>query len=255
MKCKITFLGTSASLGVPVIGCECETCSSKLQKNKRLRSALLLQTSNRNFLVDVGPDFRSQALSHRITRLDGVFLTHTHFDHVAGLDDLRVFAFFQKKPLPLLVSDETRKDLVARFPYLFIPENQKFSFNVLKKDRGKDNFEGLDFSYLSYSQADMKVTGLRFNDFAFITDIKNYEETLFEDLEGVRVLVISALDWKPTRAHLGVHEALKIGEKLKVDKLYLSHIGHELEYEKTNKDLPKFAEVAYDGLSIEIDLG
>ncbi len=255
MKCKITFLGTSASLGVPVVGCKCDTCSSKLKQNKRLRSSLFLETENQKFLIDAGPDFRSQALSYQISNLNGVFLTHTHFDHVAGLDDLRVFAFFQKKPLPLLVSRETKKDLTDRFPYLFIPENQKFSFKILKEERGQETFEGLNFSYLSYGQANMKVTGLRFNEFAFITDIKEYENTLFEDLQGVKTLVISALNWEPTRAHLGIKEVLEIGEKLKVERLYLSHIGHELEYEKTNNALPNFAKVAYDGLSIEVKIG
>ena len=135
MRGRFTFFGTGASMGIPVIGCECSVCLSDSPLNKRMRSAALLQVVDTNILVDVGPDFRSQALGHRLTHLDALILTHTHYDHVAGLDDLRIFAFKNKKPLPVLVSKETMEDLRKTHCYLVEGNTSpKFAFHILEKD-------------------------------------------------------------------------------------------------------------------------
>lgn len=257
MKAQFIILGSSASLGVPVIGCSCSVCLSKDINNKRLRSSSLLTIGSKRFLIDAGPDFRQQALAYNVTDLSGVILTHTHFDHIAGLDDLRAFSFLKKKPLPLLLSEESLKDLENRYFYLFKKDGyggQRFETQVLKEDKGKASFEGLEINYFSYFQVGMKVTGYRFKDFAYVTDIKDYDDSLFEALKGVKILVLSALDWNPTRAHIGVHEALRLAKTIGAQKVYLTHLGHELEYKKTNEALPEFLQLAYDGLIIDFEI-
>ncbi len=257
MEAQLVFLGSSASLGVPVLGCTCHVCESCDTKNKRLRPSALLLVDGKKYLIDAGPDLRAQALNYKLTDLDGVLLTHTHFDHIAGLDDLRVFSFLRKKPLPLLLSKSSYEDLHKRYFYLFKSDifgGQRFAPQILEKSNGSCSFEGLNLSYFSYIQVGMRVTGFRFKNFAFVTDIKEYEDTIFDELKGVEILILSALDWEPTRAHIGVNQAIEIATRVGAKKAYLTHIGHELEYKKTNEALPEFFQLAYDGLKIDFEI-
>lgn len=252
MKIRLTFLGTSGAVGIPVIGCKCSVCLSQDPYNRRTRPGALLQINEKKILIDVGPDFYHQAHRHQIFDLDGAILTHAHFDHVAGLDDLRVFSFLTKKPLPLLASESTAKDLMRSFGYLFDKEHKpKFSLQVLDNKKHKSSFLDIDLNYFFYSQSGMQVTGYRFGSLAYVTDIKEYDASLYKQLEGVKTLVMSTLEWNPTRAHLGIHEVVEIASQLQVEKLYMTHIGHELEHYITQKKLPSFAFLAYDGLSID----
>jgi phosphoribosyl 1,2-cyclic phosphate phosphodiesterase len=250
MEGRFTFLGTGAATGVPVIGCQCAICLSESPLNKRKRSCSLFETHNKKFLIDVGPDFRSQALKHHITELDGLILTHTHYDHVAGIDDLRIFAFKKKIPLPVLLSKDTMTDLQRRYFYLVEEKSPKLKFQILEENAFEVDFLGLKLQYFFHDQVGMQVTGYRFGDLAFITDIKHYPQSMFDRLKGCNTLILSAVDWKQTRAHIGIEEAIEIGEKVKAQKVFLTHIGHELDHESTNEKLPKFMQLAYDGLSI-----
>lgn len=257
VKAKAVFLGTSGSLGIPVIGCSCTVCISQDIKDKRLRPSCLIEYNKKKYLIDAGPDIRLQALKHHVTSLDGVLITHTHFDHVAGLDDLRVYSFQNKKPLPLLASKESLSELKKILPYLFSEdsqENSKFLPTSLGEDFGSCLFEGLPVNYFSYYQSEMKVLGYRFKNFAYVTDIKNYSERIFTELQGLEVLVLSALDWVDTRAHIGLNTVLEICKKIQPKKVYLIHIGHKLGYKITNEKLPEFIRLAYDGLSIDFEV-
>ena len=254
MEGRFTFFGSGASMGIPVIGCSCAVCFSNSPLNKRMRSCSLLQVQDKNFLVDIGPDFRFQALQHHITKVDGLILTHTHYDHIAGVDDLRVFAFKPNPPVPVLLSRETMEDLKKRYFYLIEEKAPKLSFQVLTKDMGDIDFLGLKVSYFFYDQSGMQVTGYRFGDLAFLTDIKNYPVSMFEVLEGCDTFILSAMGWEKTRAHISIEEAIEIAEKVKAKRVFLTHIGHELDHEKTNEKLPKFMQLAYDGLSITCQL-
>lgn len=254
---KIKFLGTGASVGVPVVGCSCDICQSSDPRDKRLRAAALISYQGKNYLIDAGPDIREQLLKNGVTTLEAVFLTHTHFDHVAGLDDLRVFSFREGRPLPIIASKESFASLEQRYPYLFSQKplnKQKFQPISLEKEQGYHEHQDLSFHYFSYRQVGMKVTGFRFGKFAFVTDIKEYDESLFQSLESVETLVLSVLDEKETRAHIGMEEALSIAETLGVNKLYLTHLCHTISHKKLQSTLPNFCQLAYDGLEIDINL-
>src|SRR3990167_3054368 len=198
-KGTFLFLGTGGSAGIPMIGCPCAVCTSSDPHNQRLRPSGLLKIAGKSFLIDVGPDFRSQALKYRIHHLDGLFLTHTHYDHIAGIDELRIFYLRSKKPLPCLLSLESLTDLKRRYDYLFQPLEAATSLSaqldthVLEADSGSTDFAGIQIGYCSFFQGKMKVTGLRVGNFAYISDIRNYDESVFAQLQGVELLVLSAL--------------------------------------------------------------
>ncbi|MBI3212052.1 MAG: MBL fold metallo-hydrolase, partial [Simkania negevensis] len=238
MKAKILFLGTGSSTGVPMIGCDCSVCSSSSPFNKRLRPSALLKVENKTFLIDASPDLRLQALTYKINSLDGVLFTHTHYDHIAGLDELRIFHFKQKKPIPCLLSEESLRELKIRYHY-FLPVYQrdeahanKLDFFLLPGDQGKVIFQRLEISFFSYLQTGMKVNGYRFKDFAYVTDLYDYQEDLFEVLRGIETLVISGLRWNCSTAHLGIPDVLEIAKKVGAKKTYLMHISHEVDHEE-----------------------
>lgn len=259
VKKSLTFLGTGGSVGVPLLGCNCHVCVSRSPFNQRLRTSALLEIGSRRFLIDVGPDFRQQALRENLTTFDGLLLTHAHYDHTAGLDDLRPIHFNRHAPLPILLSPETEKDITNRFHYLFYKEQAKESFSnkfelvYLPSTSGEIFFEGVLIRYISYEQGGMVVNGYRIGDFAYLTDIKHYSEDIFSHLEGVKTLVISALRMTPSYLHLCVDEAIDFVHRLKSPKAWLTHLSHELDYEQTNAYLPPYIRLAYDGLKIDFE--
>lgn len=243
-------------MGVPVIGCECDVCRSTDPRNQRMRPGALMTCGEKSFLIDTAPEFRLQALKYGIKRLDGVLFTHSHYDHIAGIDDLRIFSFKQQKPLPALLSRECYNDIDRAYPYLTHPEtdlftkNQKFDFQILDSDHGNVAFQGLSLRYVSYIQGKAKVNGYRFKDFAYISDIKEYEESIFDYLLDLDTLVVSALRWESTPVHFNISEALAFVEKVKPKRAYLTHIAHNLDFEETESKLPPNVRLAYDGLEI-----
>ena len=244
-------------MGVPVIGCSCPVCQSKDPKNKRLRPSALITVDNKKILIDCGPDFRSQALRAHITTLDGIIFTHAHQDHTGGIDDLRIFHMRTKLALPCLLSSESLRDIQQRFSYIFSEHDHgydkllpKFQFQFFELDSGKIDFIGLPIHYFTYSQAGMRVTGLRFGNLAYVTDIRNYSESIFEDLKGVEILIVSALRQMPSPIHFNIDEAVEFSRKVGAHHTWLNHLAHEIDYAKTNEYLPENIRVAYDGLEI-----
>ncbi len=243
-------------MGVPAIACHCDVCRSNLPQNKRLRSAGLLRANGKVLLLDAGPDFREQALKHRIDHLDGVLITHPHFDHVGGIDDLRAYYFIQKKSLPCLLSQETLEDLKLRCHYMMRPLqpgksiSAQIDFEILEGDFGVKEFQGIPVQYMSYFQTGTKVTGFRIGDFAYVSDIREYTHALVESLRGVKLLVLSALRHVPTLMHFSLDEAVAFARLVEAEKTYLTHIAHDLEHEKTNSMLPSDVRLSYDGLEI-----
>lgn len=253
---KFLFLGTGGSTGVPLVGCTCSVCTSTSHFNKRLRPAGLFQMQRKNFLLDVGPDFRQQALAYKIKRIDGLLLTHTHFDHIAGIDDLRAFYFMQESPIPCLLSKETLQEIKTRSPYLIKPLKKNTSisvrldFQLLEKDFGEVHFEGIDWRYVSYLQAGMKVTGYIIGNFAYISDIRTFDEKIFSHLRGIDILVLSALRKSKSEMHFNLDEALAFARKVGAKKTYLTHVAHDLDHAKINRKLPQDVRLGYDGLEI-----
>ncbi len=254
---KLLFLGTGGSMGIPVIGCRCAVCRSESSKDKRLRPSALLQVGDKNIVIDTGPDYRSQALRYNIDHLEGVIFTHAHFDHTAGIDDLRVYYMHKKVPIPCLLSKETADDLVMRYDYIFKKKASKdkliarIDLQILDSDRGTVSFLDLKVDYFTFIQAGMKVNGFRFGNLGFVSDICEYPETVFEDLQGIEVLVVSALRFDSSRLHFSIDDAVAFSKKLGVKKAWLTHVAHEIDHEQANAYLPSNIQIAYDGLAID----
>ncbi len=255
----LQFLGTGGSMGIPVIGCSCAVCHSEMPHNKRLRPSALVTLGDQRLLIEAGPDLREQALRYGLRTIDGVILTHAHNDHVAGLDELRLFYLYKGAPIPLLLSNDTYDDVAKRFGYIFGQDKRVeglvacFDIHQLPAERGKVDFVGMTIGYTSYEQAGMRVDGFRFGDMAYISDIRRYPETIFEDLAGVTTLVLTALRYTPSHLHFTVDEAVAFAEKVGARHTWLTHIAHDLDHEKTNAYLPPHVRLAYDGLEITFD--
>lgn len=237
-------------MGIPVAGCPCPVCQSGHPSNQRLRPAALIRDGEgRTFVIDMGPDFRFQALKYQINHIDGVLITHTHYDHIAGFDEIRPYYFRQQKPIPVLLSRESYLDCKIRYYYL--PESCT-KYTVLDEAQGVIDFEGLPLTYLSYRQGMMQVLGFRIGTFAYITDIQEHSDEVIKALKGVDTLVVSALRWSKSPVHFTIDEAVSFSEKVGAKKTYFTHIAHELDHESTNRELPKNIQLAYDGLELII---
>lgn len=258
-KDRLLFLGTGASMGVPVVGCSCHVCKSTSPNNKRLRPSVLLHIAGKRFLIDCGPDFREQALRIGLESIDGILLTHAHNDHTAGLDDLRSFYLREKKKIPLLLSIKSLEDVQRRFHYLFDPLNKEtspgigahFAVQLLEGNEGETVFQGVSIRYFSYEQMGMQVNGFRIGNLAYVSDIRQYPQTIFESLQGVDTLVLSALRFTPSLMHFSVDEAIDFTSCVAPKRTFLMHISHELDHDSTNVYLPDGIKLAYDGLELE----
>lgn len=256
-KGTFLFLGTGASTGIPMIGCSCPVCTSKDPYNQRLRPSGLLTLNNKKLLIDTGPDLRTQALRYGINHLDGVLLTHTHYDHIAGLDELRTFYLHNRTPVPVLISQTSMENVKKRYDYLFVEKKPgqsltaQLDFHIFEHERGSVTFLGIPITYLTYGQGGMRVNGYRIGNFAYVSDIRDFPESVFEDLEGVKCLVLSALRDRASAMHLTFEEATLFAEKVNVDKTWLTHIAHEADHNESNAQLPDNIALAYDGLSVE----
>ena len=254
---KFLFLGTSASAGIPVIGCKCAVCLSPSPYNQRLRPSGLIRIANKQFLIDVGPDFRQQALKYHIDHLDGLILTHTHYDHIAGVDELRIFYLRSKQSLPCLLSQESFDELRLRYRYLFQPIGEvptlsaQLVFHILEEDVGSTTFLDVPLSYMSYFQGGMKVNGFRFGPFAYVSDIREYDDSVFLALKGVQILVLSALHEAASPLHLSLDEAVSFARKVGAKQTFLTHVSHAIDHERINCLLPHEVQVGYDGLELE----
>lgn len=259
MKKKLLFLGTGASAGVPAIACKCSVCTSASPFNKRLRSSVLLQYGKENILIDAGPDFRQQALKYNIGHLTACIITHIHYDHIGGLDDLRVFYFIEKKPVHCMLSKSSFDEIKLRYFYQFMEHNNhnskavKFEYLILPHDRGEIDFHNLHIKYMTYYQGDIPVLGLKIGSLAYITDIRHYPDTIFEDLKGVETLIVSGLRRTSSPVHFNLDEALEFAKQVQCKRVYFNHIDHELDHESVNQSLPEWAKLSFDGQIIEFE--
>lgn len=253
------FLGTGGSMGIPVIGCHCAVCESDSPCNQRLRPSAVITIGEKRFLIDCGPDFREQALKHHIDNIDGIILTHAHHDHIAGIDELRVYFMRKKAPIPCLLSDITAEELLTRYRYIF--DDMTFSkltprlgLQKITEDFGQTVFEEIPIGFVSYEQAGMKVTGYRFGNLAYISDIKNFSESIFTHLQGVETLILSALRFTPSPFHITIDEAIAFATRVRAKHTWITHISHDLDHEATNSYLPSNVRMAYDGLELNFTI-
>ena len=251
---RITFLGTGTSQGVPVIGCKCEVCKSENKKDKRLRSSVLIEEDNKNIVIDTGPDLRQQSLKNNLCKIDFVLYTHAHRDHVSGIDELRSFNFIQKEEIHGFGNRELVNQLKKDYSYIF--QNQKYpglpKVNLKIVDE-KFNLEGIDIIPIQALHYKLKILGYRIKDFTYLTDVKTIQEKELKKINGSKILVINCLQINEHISHLNLDEALELVNKLNVEKVYFTHISHNLGlYDKIQSILPKNVNLAYDNLKIEL---
>lgn len=252
---EITFLGTGTSQGIPVIGSNHPVCLSKNPKDKRLRVSVLVEWENCNILIDCGPDFRAQMLANNVTHLDGIFYTHEHNDHTAGLDDIRPF-FFRQGDIPIYAHKRVLASLQKRFEYIFASENKYPGAPGVIEHEVENrpfDFHGLEVIPIDFRHNRLQVFGYRMKDFAYLTDLKTIEEEEIEKLMGVKVLVVNALRIEPHHSHFNLEEALEFIERVKPERAYLTHISHVMGFhDEVEQQLPENVFLAYDNLKITV---
>ena len=245
----ITFLGTGTSSGVPMIACDCEVCSSPDKKDKRLRSSILVQSYTTTLVVDTTPDFRYQMLRAGVKKLDGVIYTHSHKDHIAGLDDIRAFNYFNKQPVNVYANAITQMALKNEFHYVFAEHKYPGIPDIILNDIDSEIFMVGDIPVqpIKVWHLHMPVLGFRFGQFTYITDANRIEEAEKEKIKGSEILVLNALRKKKHISHFNLEEALALGDELKIPQVYFTHISHQLgRHEVVNESLPAGRLTAYD---------
>jgi phosphoribosyl 1,2-cyclic phosphate phosphodiesterase len=252
---KITFLGTGTSQGIPIIGSTHPVCLSKDSKDKRLRVSVLVEWDSYTYVIDCGPDFRYQMLRANCNKIDGVLFTHEHSDHVLGLDDIRPF-YFRQGDISIYGHKRVLKALKKRFDYIFATKNKYPGAPTLITNRIKNKpfkLQNLEVLPVNGLHNGLQVFGFKFNDFAYLTDMKTVSDREVEKIKKVKVLVVNALRITPHESHFNLEEALEFITRVSPEKAYITHISHLLGFHKeVQKELPKNVYLAYDGLELKI---
>lgn len=253
---RVTFLGTGTSQGVPVIGCTCAVCQSKDVRDNRLRSALLIEYGSTVLVVDTGPDFRYQMLRAQVKKLDAILITHSHKDHIAGLDDVRAFNFMQQRAIRIYSSVASQDALKREFHYAFAdfkyPGIPQLELIELTPGTGFE-IAGQSIMPIEVMHHKMSVLGFRIGDFAYITDAKTVSVASRKLLEGVQTLVINALQEEPHISHFTKSEAIEFAQEINAQKTYFTHISHKLgKHEAVQASLPAGIFLAYDQLVLDL---
>lgn len=253
---KVLFLGTGTSTGVPTLCCTCEVCRSSDPRNHRLRASVMVENGDHRYLVDTSTDLRQQCLKYGITRIDGVLYTHHHADHVHGIDELRCFNFFNKVDTPCYGNAETLETIQKNFSYIFNgrkPEGGGIPRLVLHTVDGIPlHLGGMRVTPVEVDHGSMTILGYRFNDVAYVTDASGIPEPSRRKLEGLELLILNALGFKPHPTHFCLSQSLDMIERLKPRRAILTHINHSFDHETVSRDLPGNVSLAYDGLTLEI---
>lgn len=252
----ITFLGTGTSQGIPVIGSKHPVCLSKNPKDKRLRVSVLVSWKNFNYVIDCGPDFRQQMLTNPIDHLDGIFFTHEHADHTAGIDDIRPF-FFRQGDIPIYAHERVISSLQKRFDYIFADEDRYPGAPAVQVSEVRKDvpivLKGLEVIPIEAYHNRLQVFGYRFKDFVYLTDVKRLDEQEISKIRGAKILVVNALREEPHHSHFNLEEALAFAKEVGAEKTYFTHISHMLGFhEEVEKKLPKNVHLAYDNLKLKI---
>ena len=250
-------LGTGTSHGVPMIGCECSTCRSTDPRDKRSRASILIQTSGGSaVLVDTTPDLRMQALMHGVKRVDAIVYTHSHADHVMGLDEVRRFNVLQKSAIPCYGDERTLGDLRRIYSYIFSADTPRGGVPqvVLASIAGEFCVGEATITPVPLQHGSRQIFGYRIGSFAYLTDCSAIPDASWPLLKGVRTVVLDALRERPHPTHMSLDEALAAVVRLEPERAWFTHMCHDLPHAATCARLPAGVELAYDGLTFEIDL-
>jgi len=252
---KFTFLGTGTSAGVPVLGCQCEVCRSTDPRDFRYRSAGLLETESTRVLIDSGPDIRMQLMRQPFKKIDGVLLTHIHYDHVAGIDDLRGFCVFGD--LNIYADKLTADALRVTMPYCFTenlyPGVPLLNLHPIQAGQ-RGRIGDIEWQAVEVMHDKLPILAYRFGDFAYITDMKTISDESRELLQGVKTLVVNALRFeREHHSHMLVPDAIEFARSIGAERTYLTHLTHKIGlHDEANSRLPEDVRFAYDGLMLEV---
>ncbi len=260
MQAELIVLGSGTSMGVPTLGCACAVCRSEDPRDNRTRPSIGVQFAGegapRCVIVDTGPDFRQQVLRERITRIDAVLYTHSHADHILGLDDLRPLSFGNQEKLPLYADEETQRVLGSVFEYTF-SESSKYPHKArvtLQPLRDRTHLFGVDFVTVPLLHGTLPTAGFRFGNAAYLTDMSDIPEASFALLEGLDVLILDALRRTPHPSHSNLESSIRFVEKIQPRRAWFTHLSHDLGHEEVERELPSHIRLAYDGLRLPIQL-
>ncbi len=253
---KVTFLGTGTSQGVPVIACDCRVCRSKDPKDDRTRTSVLIQVDNQQMVIDTGPDFRQQMLREEVQHLDAVLYTHSHKDHIGGLDDIRPFNYINRQVMPLYATEDVQAIIKKDFHYAFkedkypgVPQLTLQTIDNTPFKVGKTLITPIQVYHYR-----MPVLGFRINDFTYITDANYISEEEKEKIRGSKVLVLNALRREKHISHFNLEEALELFEEFDPEEGYITHISHFMgRHEEVGQELPDNIFLAYDGLQLDME--
>jgi len=257
MKATLTVLGSGTSMGVPTIGCDCPVCHSSDPRDRRTRPSVLVDYNGHAVLIDTTPDFREQAIRENIRHLDAVLYTHTHADHLLGIDDLRPLSFLHKpNRLPLYAHPEAAEFIRNMFKYIFVADYKFGGLPLveLKPIEGPLELFGATFTPITLIHGEAEIYGFRFGSAAYLTDHSDIPERSLEQLEGLDVLFLDALRYKPHPTHSTVEHSLQTVERLKPRRAFFTHICHDLPHETTNASLPGNVQLCYDGMKLEFEI-
>jgi phosphoribosyl 1,2-cyclic phosphate phosphodiesterase len=253
---RITVLGSGTSVGIPMIGCRCEVCTSADPRDQRLRPSILVSYEDRHILIDTPPDFRTQALRANIPHVDAILFTHSHADHIMGLDDVRPFNFHHKKRIPIYAAEPTMAAIRRSFPYIFDEGVKESSTPQLEPhliESGPIDLFGMEFLPVPILHGRQMILGFRFGAAAYLTDHSAIPEASLELLNGLDVLFLDALRYRPHPTHSTVEQSIHTVECLKPRRAFFTHICHDLSHERAESQLPSNVRLAYDGLEIDVE--
>jgi len=250
---KITFLGTGTSTGVPMVACNCEVCTSSDEKDKRLRSSILVQSSTTSFVIDTTPDFRTQMLRENVQQLDAVVYTHPHKDHIAGMDDVKAYCYFSGKPMEIYANEITEETLRREFMYVFAekkyPGIPEVNLNTI--DLTPFAIGDIPITPIKVWHYKLPVYGYRIGQFTYITDANRIDPEEKEKIIGSDTLVVNALRHQEHLSHFTLAEAIALAKELKMPNAYFTHVSHQLgKHKDVEETLPSGTRLAFDGLQL-----
>ncbi|PLX98352.1 MAG: MBL fold metallo-hydrolase [Desulfuromonas sp.] len=251
---EVTLLGTGTSTGIPVPGCDCPVCTSDDPRNNRTRCSLLVRHNGKNILIDTATDLRQQVLREKISRIDAVLLTHTHADHIHGIDDLRPFNKSGDDPIPVYAADEAIRSMRRNFAYIFgNGERSGYCPRLsLHEIDGRFNLCGLEIIPVPLRHGNGNSLGFRFGPIAYLTDCNEIPAAAKSLLNNLEVLIIDALRFRPHTSHFNIAEAIKAAEQIGAKRTLLTHLSHEIEHGKHETGLPDGVEFAFDGQKLHL---
>ncbi len=255
---RITLLGTGTSVGIPMIGCACETCKSADPKDKRLRTACHIEAGHLSIVIDTGPDFRQQMLRADVRHIDAVLWTHHHFDHIMGLDDLRPYFFDCKAPIPCFTHPGSTSVLRSIFPYIWGKRkaypgtlNLNPADTQFKIKSRYDKLDTINVTPIEILHGQMPINGYRIGNFAYLTDVSHIPDTEYRKLENLDLLILNAL--RPTRhpRHFSISEAKNIAKRIRAKQTVFVHMSHQVLHARESTMLAENMTLGYDGMVLE----